>query len=404
MGRVRVHLYGECFSSLRPKERIWDASLADKILGLASNMGYKKTTECANSFLHRSDSEAMSYKTVEEFVERTGTRIDTAYRYAADSVLSDFCIDKDTCIPGKDSLIPDNAVKPDGITMADEDEVRELAEQYNEKRDERDQIPVSQMNALPEGKSDDCVYIYVDDVLVKQQKEERKPDSKRSSKFVANTVITIQHDGGKYRMSAKCMLDAFKRLMAFLLSSHLMEDRMLVFISDGATEIKDYIWRYFGFRPYVLYLDWFHLRQKCYQYLSSALKCGKKMKDDKNRIERELYGILWTGNTEGAVKYIDSIDSKFIKSQDHIIKLKDYIERKKDNIPCYAIRKGLGLPNSSNPVEKTNDLAVAKRQKGKGMAWSAEGSVALAAVTISGMNGERCNLVMGMPPRFTLAV
>lgn len=48
----------------------------------------------------------------------------------------------------------------------------------------------------------------------------------------------------------------------------------------------------------------------------------------------------------------------------------------------------LGLPNSSNPVEKDNDLNVAARQKHNGMAWSYEGSGALSKITVAFRNGE----------------
>jgi hypothetical protein len=54
-------------------------------------------------------------------------------------------------------------------------------------------------------------------------------------------------------------------------------------------------------------------------------------------------------------------------------------------------------------VEKANDIIVAHRQKGKGMAWSADGSHALAAVTVSGMNNERRDILIGMEPRFAFA-
>ena len=57
-----------------------------------------------------------------------------------------------------------------------------------------------------------------------------------------------------------------------------------------------------------------------------------------------------------------------------------YLERKRAGITCYAVRKKLGLRNSSNPVEKANDLLVARRQKHNGMSWTPHGSGALAAI------------------------
>ena len=378
-------------------------SLADKILGLASDMSYEKATGYANGFLHRSGENALRKKTVEEFVERTGKEIDAAYARHSDTILSSHGIDTVTGIPDVGSRLDGRAVSPSVTTTADKDAVREIAIRYNENRDERGKIPECLMSVLPEGSPGECIYVYIDDVLSKHQKECRSPGSRRTTRFIANTVISIQQGGKRYNIAADGMQEACKRLMAFLTANRLMEDRQLIFITDGATEIREYIQRHFGFRPYTLYLDWHHLQKKCYQLMSSALKGGKKMKDEKNRIEQELYGILWAGNVRGALDYIGSIDEKHIRSQEALDSLTKYITRKQEHIPCYAIRKELGLHNSSNPVEKANDLIVAQRQKGKGMAWSADGSHALAAVTVSGMNNERSDMLIGMKPRFAFA-
>jgi hypothetical protein len=61
--------------------------------------------------------------------------------------------------------------------------------------------------------------------------------------------------------------------------------------------------------------------------------------------------------------------------------LTGYLERNRSHIPCYAVRKRLGLRNSSNRGEKANDLVVSARQKHKGMSWSKGGSTALATLT-----------------------
>ena len=120
---------------------------------------------------------------------------------------------------------------------------------------------------------------------------------------------------------------------------------------------------------------------------------------------RKRKGVHYYGfrATQGALDYIAAIDKKYIKSQEALDSLRGYITRKQENIPCYAIRKGLGLHNSSNPVEKANDIIVAHRQKGKGMAWSREGCYSLAAVTVAGINHERQDILIGMKPRFAFA-
>ncbi len=57
-------------------------------------------------------------------------------------------------------------------------------------------------------------------------------------------------------------------------------------------------------------------------------------------------------------------------------------------IPAYAVRRELGLRNSSNRGEKSNDLIVSERKKHNGMSWTKSGSVALASVTSLKKNKE----------------
>jgi len=71
-----------------------------------------------------------------------------------------------------------------------------------------------------------------------------------------------------------------------------------------------------------------------------------------------------------------------------IHKLCHYLKRNRPYIPCYVVRKELGLRNSSNIGEKMNDLVVSDRQKHNGMSWSKEGSVALASITALIRNNE----------------
>ena len=174
-------------------------------------------------------------------------------------------------------------------------------------------------------------------------------------------------------------------LLAFLLSNGLLENKRLLFITDGATNIREHIAKFFGFRQYTLLLDWLHLKKKCKEYLSMALKGGK---DEKTAVRNALLGMLWVGNVEDAKNYIRKLDDKLLKNKGKAEEMVAYLERKKDFIPCYAMRKALGLRNSSNPVEKANDIRVAKRQKHHGMFWSPGGSAALAVISAVYSNGE----------------
>lgn len=115
-----------------------------------------------------------------------------------------------------------------------------------------------------------------------------------------------------------------------------------------------------------------------------ALKGGK---DEKTAVRNALLGMLWVGNVEDAKNYIRKLDDKLLKNKGKAEEMVAYLKRKKDFIPCYAMRKALALRNSSNPVEKANDICVAKRQKHNGISWSPNGSAALAVITAVNSNG-----------------
>ncbi len=66
----------------------------------------------------------------------------------------------------------------------------------------------------------------------------------------------------------------------------------------------------------------------------------------------------------------------------------EYLAKNRLMIPAYAVRRELGLRNSSNRGEKANDLIVADRQKHNGRSWSQSGSLALASVTALKQNQE----------------
>ena len=115
-----------------------------------------------------------------------------------------------------------------------------------------------------------------------------------------------------------------------------------------------------------------------------ALK-GSKIR---NTVLGKLMPLLWHGLVDEAILYLKGLPRELIRNQKEIQSLVDYFEKNKPMIPAYAIRGILGLRNSSNRVEKANDLLVAERQKHKGMAWSKSGSVALASLTALKKNQE----------------
>ena len=111
-------------------------------------------------------------------------------------------------------------------------------------------------------------------------------------------------------------------------------------------------------------------------------------KEQRNIVLKKLLRILWAGNVDEALAYLQSLDTVLLRPANRIDDLYRYIEKHRDHIPPYALRAELGLRNSSNRVEKANDLVVAQRQKHNGMSWSNTGSGALAQITVLIMNDE----------------
>ena len=178
--------------------------------------------------------------------------------------------------------------------------------------------------------------------------------------------------------------EAIRYLIAFLLSNSLRGYRFQ-FFTDGHKVLNDTISRCFSwYRNWGFILDWFHLVKKCKELLSMAMN-GRIVR---NEILRQVMPLLWHGLTDKAIGLLKGIEAEKVKNDEKLSKLIAYLERNKEIIPCYAIRKSLGLQNSSAIGEKMNDLIVSSRQKHNGMSWSKIGSLALAALTTAKLNGE----------------
>jgi hypothetical protein len=65
----------------------------------------------------------------------------------------------------------------------------------------------------------------------------------------------------------------------------------------------------------------------------------------------------------------------------------NYLAKRREFIPNYRDRRAQRQYLGSAPVEKGNDLIVARRQKHQGMHWSEQTSDALAALRTLLLNG-----------------
>jgi hypothetical protein len=237
------------------------------------------------------------------------------------------------------------------------------------------------------------VDISIDDVVVKQQKQhrtsrdEQEEDTDEAAdgrKYVHNTVAHLQHQEQSYCITGRGVPAVLRIVLGYLLTHTLLGCRLQFFV-DGQKTLQAAILRAFAwFSNLGMLLDWYHLEDKCRRELSLAMK-GATLRND---ALAALLPLLWYGRVDSAKAFLLNLPRAHIKNQDAIQRLAGYFERNRPYIPCYEVRKRLGLRNSSNVGEKMNDLLVSNRQKHKGMSWSEDGSSALAALEALKRNDE----------------
>ena len=233
-----------------------------------------------------------------------------------------------------------------------------------------------------------AVMISIDDVGAKKQKESREqaahaPAGEKKRAYVQNTVIHVEQGGQSYLLNGHGVMWVLRLLLAFLLHNQLL-GKTFVFFVDGHSLYSSVLECFSWYKNKLIILDWYHLHKKCKELLSMALN-GR---DTRNTVLKNLMPLLWHGLVDQAIAYLKSLPEAEMKNEDERIHLVQYLAKNRPMIPVYAVRRELGLRNSSNRGEKANDLLVADRQKHNGMSWSPSGSVALASVTALKQNRE----------------
>ena len=369
---------------LQPKERLQTIGFTYVTAMVCTQASYRDSVETVNRLFHREMEDTIRLKTLSDRMDRIGNSIQRNMSCSAKHVLEQCGFDGETGLPKPGTCLPENITGPGSCGMADDDfqvMLQEAIQGINGTREEKIKVSASDLQVEPD--PGNCVYISIDDIGVKRQKDKREENAARDTKFVENTVAHIQYGDSVTLLTAVGMLELFKIVLAFLLSNGLLGHR-LVFFSDGAKDIKGNIESVFAFHPHTLILDWFHLKKKCKELLSMAIQ-GKNAR---NKCAEKLLRYLWVGDVQGAKDHLANLPGKAVKNPHWQEELIAYLERKKDNITCYAVRAKLGLRNSSNPVEKANDLLVAERQKHNGMSWTPHGSGALAAIQMVFKNDQ----------------
>lgn len=374
LGRIAVNGGDAIVPEHQPKERILTEAFREISLKLCTMLSYRQAVETMNRMLHRNDDNAIRQKTYADFCIRTGNALEEKANQKAAEILTKSGFD-----PESGNLIGKvtSEIRKGSKKFQKPKEVRKTISKWNASHTESDEQCKEKKQILEIAEK--TIYISVDEIGVRHQKEHRTSEHQKQGAFVWNTVSVVETSECTHTLTNGNMRQTFCNTLAYLLEHHLLEKRHLIFLTDGAKEIRKKIEEVFGFRPYSIILDWYHLKKRCQEYLSMSI-CGGKEK--RNEILQKLLRILWAGNIDEAIHYLNALPDSSLRPKNKIWDLCAYFEKNRVCIPCYALRSAFHLKNSSNRVEKSNDLIVAHRQKHHGMSWSVCGSGAIAQIQV----------------------
>ncbi len=387
-GRVLWDTAQQTFAPLGPREYYHTQGMNTLLGQMVRDMSYRHAIRLLNRVRHEVAGQGTPVTTAAAMVEREGTAIQHHWEEWSQDVFTRQAFTPEGCPRGpvKSYGLPEEAVR------LPRDTVEEAVTAYNHERRRDFQIAVPEAQALYEDPAR-TVNVSIDDVGVVKQIPQRRHHGAAPAQntpperhYVQNTIARVDSVEGHYTLNGWGTPAVLRFLIAFLLTHDLLQTRHLQFFVDGARSLHTDILRQFQewFPSVRIILDWFHLKKKCAEKLSLAMR-GAALR---NAALKELLPILWLGQIDRAIAYVQSIPPEQIKNPADQQGLIGYFERNRAYMPCYALRAALDLQNSSNPGEKANDLCVAARQKHQGMSWSRDGSVALATVTALYQNHE----------------
>ena len=353
---------------------------------------YRKTSELYN-YLTKQKNFRLSHKSIENQVISEATEIKKAMKCTIDSMDENYNdqLEEPKCFKGIEQKLYENQYKQ--MVEESPESIRELIK--------------DQQNEIEDVKN--TLYIEIDDICCKEQKSSRKEEigyeqeqrekhkrkqarakgkkPYKESKYLFQTVCYLSKSGQRFSIVTgrnDRILPKYPVLIKSFIKSTGLQNDNLIFLTDGAKSLQKEIKSAFRGNQVKQILDWYHLSKK----VSSQLMMGMKISEKREEKETQIKQYLWYGLTEQAIMSIESIITKDVKNKKALETLIGYIERQKNMIPNYDLRKRLNLKNSSSRVEKENDIFIAQRQKRNGMSWSKRGSNALAIIQMMKMNNQ----------------
>lgn len=299
------------------------------------------------------------------------------------AAMDDICVlkQKETRTQDKNSDISDDTMRNQYPEYCEDDEYK-VANENEDMSEEAEAEEAEQKKQEEKEKSGKSRNKKSGNHKKSTKSKNNKKSKHKTTKRVWNTIALIMVDGKEYFIRTNSKKKAIAQLLVQIIDKGLV-GKPFAFFADGDQNIRDIVTKYLGFCHPVIILDWYHLCKKTREYISMAFNGTI---EEKRKLRARITSMLWAGNVDAAMSFVKNLDPELIKNQEKYEGFLHYLEDKKPYIPCYELRFLLGLGNSSNMVEKANDIIVAQRQKSKGKSWSWNGSGALAQIKVAEMN------------------
>jgi Uncharacterised protein family (UPF0236) len=220
-------------------------------------------------------------------------------------------------------------------------------------------------------------------VIVEPDEVKTKAQASSGRKEIWTYTAVVLVAGWRYALAEATAEGLWLQVSALLLELGVLNgERRLLVLGDGASWIRTWF-EGLGIDSKTMILCWWHLRKRCYESMSTA--GGPKGR--RRAFEKELLGRLWEGKVDAALDLLRGA-LEWVRTPKGVEELIGYLEKRRAYIPDYQERQRAGLWIASTRVEKFNDWAVSERCKHRGMSWSPQGVLALAALEATRRNGE----------------
>ena len=350
------------------RDAVWDQMLDQ-------SAGESRADICRSA----DDEDLLGRSTLLEIVHQEGAQLIAAERARARAILNDVPEDQWALLGGsaQDTLgglqddLPEGDDPAEALAEWEEAQIAWAATGFPGGAP-RPPVAADEPRAVDPG----FVIVEPDEVKTKAQ-----PATGRKEIWTFTAVVLVE--GLQYAVAESTAEGLWVQVAALLLALGVLRgERQLLVLGDGVTWIRTWF-EGLGVSPKAMIVCWYHLRKRCYEQLRAA----GGPKDRRRALEVALLGQLWEGQVDAAVDLLRGALA-WVRNPQAVEDLIAYLEKRRSYLPDYEQRQSAGLWIASTRVEKFNDWAVSERCKHRGMSWSAEGVLALAALEAAQRHGE----------------